>query len=131
MNTITAIKSAVGQGGANDPDDARVVQHLLNDWLGRGKQTVLKVDGVVGPKTIAAITSYQKRKFGQADGRVDSHGVTIAALLADHLTGMMSILNLSRISPYVNRSAITPATLADPAITSAIQKYVSALRQPA
>ena len=78
---MQTISGSVGQGGRNTPNDVRIVQNLLNQALrnSSGFQT-LAVDGIVGPKTIAAIKMYQTRTFGWNDGRVDPNGRTITSL---------------------------------------------------
>ena len=55
-----ALEGSVGQGGDNKRGDVQVVQLLLNGWMEASKKTALAIDGVVGPKTIAAITSFQR-----------------------------------------------------------------------
>jgi peptidoglycan hydrolase-like protein with peptidoglycan-binding domain len=70
------IRSSVGRGGANKPDDVTAVQHALN-----ANGAKLTVDGRVGPATIKAITDFQ-RKVGMRtpDGRIDPGRRTEAAL---------------------------------------------------
>ena len=81
----TGIRSSVGRGGVNARADVSTVQTLLN---GKIKQIAplasLAVDGVIGPKTIAAIERYQKTVVGfpVPDGRIDPGGKTITSLLA-------------------------------------------------
>ena len=72
-----AISASVGQGGKNIKNDVATVQTLLNK-----KGAKLTVDGSCGPKTIAAITAYQKQvmKMAKPDGRVDVGGATIKSL---------------------------------------------------
>ena len=69
------LSGSVGSGGRNSPDDVEAVQTLLNQ-----KGASLEVDGQVGPKTIRAISEFQKKNLGFADGRVDPGGRTWAAL---------------------------------------------------
>jgi hypothetical protein len=78
------IQGSVGRGGKNNPEDARRIQDALNrvpPFQG-GPQPLLLVDGLVGPKTIGAITRFQSHHFGpaNADGRVDPGHRTIAKL---------------------------------------------------
>ena len=77
--TITA---SVGVGGKNRAADVRVVQELLNNvpTASGGPAPLLAVDGLIGPKTTAAIRRFQKAQFGWLDGRVDPGGPTIARL---------------------------------------------------
>lgn len=76
------IKGSVGRGGRNNPDDVRAIQAALNakDVADGGPNPKLVVDGIAGPRTIAAIEKYQTRHLGWADGRVDPDGPTIHAL---------------------------------------------------
>lgn len=66
------LSGSVGQGGVNDPADVARVQALL---AARGFDPG-SPDGVIGPRTLAAISSFQKRFSGSADGRVDPDGRT-------------------------------------------------------
>jgi peptidoglycan hydrolase-like protein with peptidoglycan-binding domain len=61
------IGGAVGRGGKNAKEDVEAVQTALNSLAHAG----LKVDGICGPKTIAAIMAFQKT-LGQLnpDGNV-------------------------------------------------------------
>jgi peptidoglycan hydrolase-like protein with peptidoglycan-binding domain len=76
------IQRSVGYGGANVMAQVMVVQYLLNCVpAARGGPTEeLAVDGLIGPKTIAAIRRFQTTSFGRADGRVDPKGRTLQAL---------------------------------------------------
>ena len=74
------IKFPVGQGGANDPQDVGIVQHLLNVVRKRDGDEPLAVDGIAGPKTIAAIRKVQQKNGKQVDGRVDPGAETIQLL---------------------------------------------------
>lgn len=77
-----AITGSVGQGGRNHPDDVRTIQDALNNVTPANHRPVppLATDGKIGPKTLAAIHAYQRRKLGWSDGRVDPDGPTIHAL---------------------------------------------------
>jgi hypothetical protein len=70
--------------GGNLPADVRTVQELLNNVPPGegGPQPGLKVDGICGPKTRAAIQAFQLKQFGWhlADGRVDPGKQTITRL---------------------------------------------------
>lgn len=66
------IDGSVGDGGKNDPEDVARVQSLL---AARGFDPGA-ADGVVGPRTIAAIVDFQRAMAKNADGRVDPNGHT-------------------------------------------------------
>jgi hypothetical protein len=76
------ISAAVGIGGKNQAADVRTVQELLNNvpTASGGPVPLLAVDGLIGPKTNAAIQRFQKAQLGWADGRVDPGGPTITRL---------------------------------------------------
>ncbi len=78
VNTSGGISASVGKGGKNKNADVKIVQALLNEKENSG----LEVDGESGPKTIAAITKFQKEKAGlnNPDGRIDPGGKTWKAL---------------------------------------------------
>jgi hypothetical protein len=58
---MATISGSVGRGGKNARPDVQVVQQLLNADLPSGVPP-LDVDGNAGPKTIAAITEYQRKR---------------------------------------------------------------------
>lgn len=71
--------SSVGKGAANKATDVKTVQALLNK-----NGAALKIDGDIGPKTIAAISGFQKRSgFSKPDGRVDKNGKTWKLLIRE------------------------------------------------
>lgn len=80
---VLSTEGSVGEGGKNRPDDVRLVQSLLNrvPAVSGGSAAPLAVDGLSGPKTIAAIRRYQQFHFGTADGRVDARNRTIRHLV--------------------------------------------------
>ena len=74
------ISGSVGRGGSNRFADAVHVQGLLNQSSISNRGALLVVDGLVGPKTIAAITQFQAQSTGARDGRIDPDGRTLKAL---------------------------------------------------
>lgn len=76
------ISGSVGKGGKNKPADTQIVQELLNGFSKKCGFKTLDVDGLVGPKTNAAIGAVQKKSLGMAkpDSRVDPGGKTLATL---------------------------------------------------
>jgi peptidoglycan hydrolase-like protein with peptidoglycan-binding domain len=77
-----SITGSVGLGGSNLPQNVMIVQYLLNCIPANsgGPTTELAIDGIVGPKTIAAIQRFQRTLLNFADGRVDPGGKTLKAL---------------------------------------------------
>jgi peptidoglycan hydrolase-like protein with peptidoglycan-binding domain len=78
------LTGSVGAGGVNKPADVRNVQILLNVChriTGR-PAAALVVDGLSGPKTVAAIRDVQANvpPAGPVDGRVDPGGQALAKL---------------------------------------------------
>lgn len=80
------LTTPVGKGGNNtNPADNAWVQMMLNKFIVPGCLGSLKPltpDGIIGPKTIAAIKQFQRDIVGfqRPDGRVDPGGATLAAL---------------------------------------------------
>ena len=77
------ISGPVGRGGRNfPPSDVMTVQYLLNcvPTSQGGPSPELVVDGAVGPKTIKAIETFQRKNGGTCDGRVDPGGNTMHTL---------------------------------------------------
>jgi hypothetical protein len=84
MGTVKgAVKltNSVGKGGVNLKADVKLIQSLLN--ASKVSKTYLKVDGVMGTKSIAVILRYQRTVVGLAkpDGKIDVGGKTFNALL--------------------------------------------------
>ena len=80
MATIK-IKKSVGKSGKNVPEDTKKIQIALNIFAAQAKFSKLATDSDCGPKTIAAITAFQKNVMAvKADGRVDPGRATIEAL---------------------------------------------------
>jgi peptidoglycan hydrolase-like protein with peptidoglycan-binding domain len=77
-----AISGSVGSGGANRFDDVRKIQEALNRVPPEkgGPLPPLVVDGLCGPKTVAAILRFQKAQGVVADGRVDPGQATLSKL---------------------------------------------------
>jgi peptidoglycan hydrolase-like protein with peptidoglycan-binding domain len=67
----------------NFPSDVKTVQQLLNEVPPEsgGPVPALAVDGIVGPKTSAAISKFQQAQFGKSDGLVEPGQRTIQRLL--------------------------------------------------
>jgi hypothetical protein len=88
------LEGSVGQGGANNRDDVELVQLLLNGWMEASKKPALAIDGVAGPRTIAAITSFQ-REYTPAftSGRIEPGGPSLFQL------GEMTLSQVQRKAP--------------------------------
>jgi hypothetical protein len=80
--TDKPITASVGKGGANKKADVKIVQTFLNSTPPDegGPTLLLAEDGLIGPKTQAAIDRFQKEVLSKPDGRIDPHGPTIKAL---------------------------------------------------
>ena len=65
-NTSGEIQDTVGQGGANNPADVRLVQELLNKVGAK-----ISVNGKADGPTIAAIHRFQKSVFNWSDGLIE------------------------------------------------------------
>jgi len=76
------ISSSVGKGGKNKPEDVVIIQELLNVNANKiGLHRPLRVDGIAGKNTIAAIEAFQKRVgIHPLDGQVDANGRVLVAL---------------------------------------------------
>jgi peptidoglycan hydrolase-like protein with peptidoglycan-binding domain len=81
--TDRPIGHSVGAGGINAKADTLAVQQLLNSVPREegGPDLLLAEDGLIGPKTQAAINKFQKKVLSKPDGRIDPGGPTIKALI--------------------------------------------------
>ena len=86
----SVLSASVGERGTNQRSDVGLVQILLNVMRGMQNKTLLAVDGICGPLTIAAINEFQAEFASVKDGRVDPHGPTLQLLIYSY----MSILRL-------------------------------------
>lgn len=82
-NADVHVGGAVGRRGVNTPADVKAVQRalkLIPEKLGGNPG--IKDDGIVGPITIGAIETFQRRHFGtdKVDGTVDVRQRTVAKL---------------------------------------------------
>ena len=118
------ITASVGRGGANKANDVSAIQYGLDQVppVDGGPSTPLKIDGICGPKTTAAIQNFQLKHFGWpgADGRIDPGKQTIKKLnekrqrwIQPHLPPSLEtdgwlLSNLLRHVPYT-RSCIEAA----------------------
>jgi peptidoglycan hydrolase-like protein with peptidoglycan-binding domain len=76
--------ASVGRGGRNQPDDVQAVQEALN----LQNQAGLEVDGKCGPKTIAAISAYQRKiGFHRPDGLIEPGKRTARSLAGSPSAG--------------------------------------------
>jgi len=82
--TDKPIGGSVGKGGANRKADVQIVQAFLNSTPPQdgGPALLLGEDGIIGPKTQAAIDKFQAKVLTRTDGRIDADGPTIKALMA-------------------------------------------------
>jgi len=125
MDYGNIIDGSVGTGGANKAENVRLVQRLLNDARAREGGQQLKVDGVAGPLTNAAILQYQRAHALEADGRVDRGGRTLKQLVDAHLASLQAGV----IAPYLVRGALdTVPSLDKDTIASVVHDYFSSLR---
>lgn len=74
---MASIMRSVGERGVNNRLDVEAVQQHLRAH----GSPALKVDGIAGPRTVAAIRSFQQnQRMARPDGRVDPQGPTWQAL---------------------------------------------------
>ena len=98
------ISKSVGQGGANNRADSKVVQALLNENLGRLKPfPPIIVDGNPGKQTIDMISEFQRRVLPQltASGHVDPASPTLRELRA----GMNRGLTLDKLQAIMTTAS--------------------------
>lgn len=120
IRSLHLIGDSVGLGGKNKFGDAKITQLLLNDWLGRCRSNLLKVDGNVGPKTTSAIKQFQTQHTKIVDGRADNCGPTIQMLLWSHLNNLaggvnrlfaQDLINYQLSSEPIDRAALISSYL--------------------
>jgi hypothetical protein len=93
------LQGSVGRGGDNNRQDAELMQLLLNGWMQASRQPALAIDGLVGPETVNAITSFQHEYLpALIDGRIDPGGPTLFHL------GEMTLSQLKRVTLGANRT---------------------------
>jgi hypothetical protein len=122
------ITGSVGAGGINARKEAQYVQALLNVFRAEHGGVPLTLDGIVGPKTISAISEFQTAVTGAVDGRVDPGGPAITALeaqIADFLGELRAVTMLSLPLSYEPRQEEPPPdeepTLDDGKLTDLVQ----------
>jgi len=121
------MKSSVGAGGRNVKADVQYVQFLLSDVLAQGNGKGLAIDGIVGPKTQAAINKFQQTTMGFADGRVDPDGPTIKRLQALHFNALVvGIRNIGYLTNLARTLERSPVQLDDAKLFA---RYLEALQE--
>lgn len=82
------IENSVGKKGINRSGDVKLVQALINTISLPQFNASLVVDGLSGPNTVRAISSFQSAVVGMVrpDGRVDPGGRTFRTLTANLTT---------------------------------------------
>ncbi|PKM45692.1 MAG: peptidoglycan-binding protein [Gammaproteobacteria bacterium HGW-Gammaproteobacteria-1] len=73
------IARSVGNGGANEHRDVKIVQIYLNSFIALDpSRKPIAEDGLIGMDTISAIREFQRKSVGMPnpDGRVDPNGKT-------------------------------------------------------
>jgi hypothetical protein len=117
----------VGRKGTNSKADARIIQLLINRKMDSLKPLAkLKVDGLVGSKTIEAIELFQDKvvKLKKPDGRVDPGGKTFKALASHFQT-----FTISGVAIPSKAKGVLTEILIDAGLTTA--KVTSGVRTPA
>ena len=81
---MTTMVASVGHGGLNRTDDVRLVQELLNRHM-QPPQRPLVVDGIMSPRTIAAIEAFQRRVLNiqRPGGCIQPGDLTMVALMRE------------------------------------------------
>ena len=96
-----SIGAPVGVGQPNRREDVFAIQSLLNRAAGPGSEaSLLKQDGLFGPKTEAALRAFQqeKAKLTHSDGIVDLNQRTLHALKSGRTPHTQSAPNPSPIT---------------------------------
>ena len=94
---------------------------MLNDSRARQGQDRLKVDGIAGPKTNAAIEEYQRCHALPTDGKIDIHGPTLNHLLKAFTNSIASgLVDLGSL-PGLQQGPATELTSND--LQAAVERF--------
>ena len=98
------LEDSVGKGGKNRIDDVRLVQQLVNRFR-PSQLSLLKVDGLAGVLTTAAIEQFQKDSLNMAmpDGLVSPIGPTRRGQAAHERGGKQGSLSPQHYCPKSSR----------------------------
>jgi peptidoglycan hydrolase-like protein with peptidoglycan-binding domain len=124
----TVISRSVGASGVNSPADVRTIQDALNGvpTENGGPDPELKVDGIVGPLTLAAIKAFQQAHVRVVDSRIDPNGATLKALNTElDTTPAVAQAAGGNAAKGRRRSDFLPP---DPAINAAVLEMLSRTR---
>jgi hypothetical protein len=119
------IRRSVGDGGANLRGDVKFVQFLLNDWRSRNGLSTIKIDGLVGPETIDAITVFQGKVTGLIDGRVDPNGPALCNLERLHVAVMVAGFQWPEYKPFSSAEGLPQSF---DAVEKLVRQYLVSLR---
>jgi len=92
------LTASVGAGSENNREDVICIQSLLNLFRKEQRaQPALTVDGLVGPRTLAAIADFQKAMTGYVDRRIDPGQRAMRALVGATVGRMPALPAIPRI----------------------------------
>jgi peptidoglycan hydrolase-like protein with peptidoglycan-binding domain len=108
----------------NRAPDVKLVQMLLNDWLGRNRGELLAVDGIAGPLTNAAIRRFQtEARVPRVDSRIDPNRSSIAALARAHFENLQAGIARAGAQLFPD-----PGPAQNPLLDQAFERYLIELR---
>lgn len=127
---IIRIKGSVGAGGMNQPPDVKVIQQALNDIPldDGGTSPPLKVDGIAGTLTRAAITNYQRKNVTIIDGRVDPNGPTLRSLNERLGSGEVDIVSVGTGAGGSGKKGKSPFQPLDPTVVVQIVSLLAKIK---
>jgi peptidoglycan hydrolase-like protein with peptidoglycan-binding domain len=111
-NGVYMIRNSVGKKGVNKKSDVQLVQEALNRSVTQPQQ-LLKIDGIVGLLTIAAIERFQKNIVGmpKPDGLVDVDGKTWPKMVRYLVDSPPQKTRDFQLFPAPQKSEATPTVL--------------------
>lgn len=126
------VSGTVGWGGSNHKDDVMLVQLLLRRhfmWQSSmGSPTkealILKVDGIVGDKTVGAIESYQRHaprlSIPNVDGKVTPGHQTIRSLNVDYNVEYPGYMGKPYLDPEAPPLLVSSTTVAQASVAAGL-----------
>jgi peptidoglycan hydrolase-like protein with peptidoglycan-binding domain len=130
MVALKKISGKVGRGAPNNSSDVKTVQTLLNKFTSQAGFSKLKEDGLLGPRTEAALQAFQRKVMNASSPKkvIEPGGDVLKHLNAR----IRDLKNLSGSKWFDNNQNKYPTSKSlsdlEPGIQRKVRSFVSAMR---
>ena len=98
---VPVLADSVGPDGANEIQDVRYVQALLNDWLDSTGQSVMELSEQVTDEMITVVSAFQQGAgLSETGGNITPGDETSTALQQNHLDNQIAALDVGELGLF-------------------------------